>query len=117
MDEQALAAEQVAEQTRTERIYGREIPVGTLDEFAKALKVKLERNDDGSLKPGAPAPYLGLEKFWIAGQKCYRLIWIYGASAWLAGEDQKAYRAKYVAVAAGAQLAAEKGAKFSEMTR
>lgn len=60
---------------------------------------------------------LGIEKMGQRSAKHYRLIWIGRRKAALAAEDSTEYRTKTRAIAAGAELAAEKGACFDPKTR
>lgn len=98
-----------------ERIYGRDIRKGTLEQFAKQYGFRLERDGDGRLKQ--PAPKLGIEKFKDHSGKFYRLIWLFQGKAWLAAENVTPYRTKVRTVAAGAELAARLGCTFDEATR
>ena len=106
-----------------ETVNGRDIPIGTLEEFAIANNVQIERREDGpSTKLGVhtlkePAPHLAIEKYKTSAGKSYRLIWVWRRYAWLAAEDLTPYRTRYAAVAAGIDLAARKGARFEEAGR
>lgn len=96
-----------------ETINGREVHVGNLEVFAVANNIQIDRRADGTLKE--PAPYVHIEKFVTSAGKSYRLMWRWGRHAWLAAEDLTPYRARYAAVAAGTQLAAQKGTRFREL--
>lgn len=93
-------------------INGRDVHIGNLEVFAVTNNIQLDRRENGTLKE--PAPYLHIEKFQTSAGKSYRLMWRWGRHAWLAGEDLTPYRARYAAVAAGIQLAAQKGAHLRE---
>jgi len=97
----------------SELINGRAVSVGNLEVFAVANNLQINRRADGTLKE--PAPYVHVEKFVTSAGKSYRLMWRWGRHAWLAAEDLTPYRARYAAVAAGIQLAAEKGVRFREL--
>lgn len=101
------------EKADSELINGREVHVGNLEVFAVANNIQIDRRADGTLKE--PAPYVHIEKFVTSAGKSYRLMWRWGRHAWLAAEDLTPYRARYAAVAAGTQLAAQKGTRFREL--
>jgi hypothetical protein len=61
---------------------------------------------------------LAIEKFKKHGDKYYRLIWVNGATSWLAEEDTTPFRRYRDVVEVGQALAKKVGAKrFSEVTR
>lgn len=102
---------------KTEEINHKQVPVGTLDEFAMAVFGKLpEKDETGKLKH-RNGLILGVEKFKTAGDKFYRLIWIGKGEAWLAAENTTCFRRKIMAMAAGEEMAATTGAYFDEGTR
>jgi hypothetical protein len=95
---------------RTETLNGQDIPVGTVDEFTKAVFGK-SLSEGLTLLPGQLL--LDIRKYVTAGGKQYRLVWCGLGRVWLAAENTEQHRTKIVAWGVGYEIAEKAGVQMA----
>jgi hypothetical protein len=111
VDPQSSPIELPKKEQATETINGQAIPVGTVDEFTKAVFGKSLR-DGLVLLPGQLM--LGIRKYVTGEGKQYRLVWCGLGQVWLAAENTTAHRKKLLAWGAGYEITEKLGLQMVE---